>query len=123
MHYRVGNIISKETPDTSYWGYCDGKNLYIRYMYDFYQLERKDQSFYIAPTLDAKRRNLSRQGLNTLLGVATLAVGLPGKDKHGIKLRRFDILPPPDIPMVILSFQGKNILGLWLDWETGEITY
>ena len=123
MHYRVGKNISNETPDTSYWGYCDGKNLYIRYQYDFYQLERKDCGFYIAPTLDAKRREYSREGLNTLLGLATLAIGLPGKDKKGVKFKRFDIISPPDIPMVILPFQGGNILGLRLDLDTGEITY
>lgn len=121
MHYRVGKNVSHEAPDTSYWGYCDGKNLYIRYRYDFYQLEKKDGDFYVAPTLDARRRDLNSAGWDLLIGLAALTTGIATKE--GVTFEGFSVIHPPNIPMIVLSVEGNNILGLQLDWDTGKITY
>ena len=121
MHYRVGKAISNESPDTSYWGYCDGRKLFIRYGYNFFELEKKDAGFYVAPTLDARRRDLNRTGWNMLIGLAVLTTGIATKER--VDFNGFKTLAPPTIPMIVLSLQGNNILGLQLDWETGEITY
>jgi hypothetical protein len=121
MHYRVGKHISNEAPDTSYWGYCDGRNIFIRYNYDFYQLERKDGNFYIAPTLDAKRREINRFGWNMLIGLATLSAGIATKE--GANFSGFSALPPPNIPTIALQWGNAHVLGLRLDWETGKIQY
>jgi len=121
MHYRVGKNISNEAPDTSYWGYCDGKNLYVRYKYNFYQLDKNDESFYIAPTLDAIRRNVNKSGWNLLIGLATLSAGIASKE--GVTFQGFATIPDNYIPMVPLSLNETHILGLQLDWDTGKITY
>ena len=121
MHYRTSKYISDEAPDTSYWGYCDGKNLYIRYQYNFYQLERKDAGFYIAPTLDGRRRDINTSGWNLLIGVAVLSTGIATKE--GVTFIGFDAISAPEIPLVILPIEGTYILGLQLDWDTGKITY
>ena len=121
MHYRVGKKISNEVPDTTYWGYCDGKKLFIRYGYNFYQLEKKDAGYYIAATLDARRRDVSRSGWNLLAGLATLSAGIAADKK--VELRGFSLIQPPEIPMVALPIQNGFILGLQLDWDTGEIIY
>jgi hypothetical protein len=121
MHYRVGKAISDEAPDTSYWGYCDGRKLFIRNGYNFFELEKKDDAFYVASTLDARRRDLNRTGWNMLIGLAELTAGIAAKER--VDFRGFKAIGPPTIPMIILSLQGNNILGLQFDWDTGEITY
>jgi hypothetical protein len=121
MHYRVGKNISNEAPDTSYWGYCDGKNLYVRYKYNFYQLERRDGGFYIAPTLDGRRRYINAAGWDLLTGIAALSAGIVAK--QGVTFSGFDAVSAPEIPLVILPLGGTYILGLQLDWDTGKITY
>lgn len=122
MHYRVDEEISNEAPDTSYWGYCDGRNIYIRYGYDFYQLERRDAAFYIASTLDAKRRNMNKAGWNFLIGLTALSTSIAAKD--GVNFHGFSAIPIPEIPMIVLSLDpGANILGLHVDLDTGQITY
>lgn len=121
MHYRVGKKISNETPDTSYWGYCDGKNLYVRYMYSFYQLERKDDAFYIAPTLDGRRQEMSSAGWNLLIGLAALSAGIA--TKSGVDFGGFSAIPEPDMPIIALPVEDGHALGLQLDWNTGNITW
>lgn len=121
MHYRVGKKISNEAPDTSYWGFCNGKNLYVRYGYSFYQLETKDANFYIAPTLDGRRQQMSSAGWNTLIGLAALSVGIA--TKNGRDFQGFSTIPEPDMPMVALPLEGTYILGLQLDLDTGNITW
>jgi len=121
MHYRVGKNISDDWPDTSYWGYCDGKEIFIRNGYNFFELEKKDGAFYVAPTLDARRRDLSHTGWNMLIGLAELTAGIA--TKQGVDFKGFSAVPPPRIPMIVLSLQGNNILGLQFDWDTGGITY
>lgn len=122
MHYRVGKISSREVPDTAYWGYCDGKDLFIRYGYSFYKLEKKDDGFYIAATLDALRRDANRAGWNLLIGVATLSTSIAAK--NGIDFQGFSTIPPPNIPMVVLAVSPSiSVLGLQLDWDTGQITF
>ncbi|MEP6464873.1 MAG: hypothetical protein ABJB05_01145 [Parafilimonas sp.] len=121
MHYRTGKHISNEMPDTSYWGYCDGKNLYVRYGYNFYQLERKDANFYIASTLDGRRKDLNSAGWNMLIGLAALSAGIAGKDD--VNFKGFAVIPEPIIPMIVLPLNNVYILGLQLDWDTGSITF
>ncbi len=121
MHYRVGKKISNEAPDTSYWGFCNGKNLYVRYGYSFYQLERKDANFYVTPTLDGRRQQMSSAGWNMLIGLAALSVGIA--TKNGRDFQGFSAIPEPDMPVVALPLEGTNILGLQLDWDTGNITW
>lgn len=121
MHYRVGKNISYEEPDTSYWGFCNGTNLYVRYGYCFYQLERKDANFYIAPTLDGVRQQNSREGWNILIGLASLSAGIANKD--GLHFEGFSAVPQPNIPMVALPLDGTYILGLQLNLDTGNITW
>ncbi len=120
MHYRVGKTISNEMPDTTYWGYCDGKNLFVRYGYNFFGFERKDAGFYIAPTLDARRRDVNRAGWNLLTGLAMLTVGIMNKS---VELGGFSAIQPPEIPMIPIPNQKGFIIGLQLDWDTGKITY
>lgn len=121
MNYRVGKKISQEAPDTSYRGFCNGKKLFIRYRYDFYQLERKDGAFYISPTLDARRKEVNRTGWNMLIGLATLTTSIAAKE--GADFRGFDMLEPPNMPMVVLQMNQGSALGLQLDWDTGKIMY
>ena len=121
MHYRVDNHTNDEAPDTSYWGYCDGKNLYVRYGYNFFQLAKNDEDFYIAPTLDAVRRNVNKSGWNLLIGLATLSTGIATKE--GVTFQGFGAIPDNYIPMIVLSINGTSVLGLQLDWDTGKITY
>ena len=121
MHYRISKKISNEPPDTSYWGYCDGKNLYVRYMYSFYQLERKDNGFYIASTFDGRNKDLNSAGWNMLIGLAALSAGIATKD--GLIFQGFTAIPEPEIPMIALPLEGTYILGLQLDWDTGNITW
>ncbi|QEC68242.1 hypothetical protein FRZ67_13390 [Panacibacter ginsenosidivorans] len=122
MHYRVDKDISNEAPDTSYWGYCDGRNMYVRYGYNFYQLERRDAAFYIAPTLDATRRNSNKAAWNLLIGLAELSTSIAAKD--GLYFDGFSTIPIPEVPMIALSLEpGVNILGLRIDLDTGQITY
>lgn len=121
MHYRVGKTISNEAPDTSYWGYCDGRKLFIRNGYNFFELEKKDDAFYVAPTLDARRRDLNHTGWNMLIGLAELTTSIA--TKQGVDFKGFSAIPPPNIPMIVLSCKGNNILGLQLDWDTGKVTY
>ena len=104
IHYRVDKNISNEPPDTTYWGYCDGKNLYVRYKYNFYQLERKDGNFYIAPTLDGRKQDMKNAGWNLLIGVAALSAGIATKD--GVRFEGFNAIPAHEIPLVILPMDG-----------------
>jgi len=121
MHYRTGKNMSTEAPDTTYWGYCDGKNIYIRYAYDFFQLERKDDEYYLSPTLDANRVDGNRAGLNLLLGLAALSTSIAAKSSP--ELGGFNAVKSPDIPLVILKSRDVPIIGIQLDWDTGAITY
>ena len=121
MHYRVGKNISNEEPDTSYWGFCTGRKIYIRYKYDFFQLMRKDCGFYIAPTLDARRQSINQGTLNLLIGLAVLGGSIAAKS--GPEFSGFNALQAPEIPMIILKCGDYLVLGLQLEWDTGEITY
>lgn len=121
MHYRVSKKISNEEPDTSYWGFCDGRKLYIRNAYSFFQLERKDAVFYIAPTLDASRRNANTSGWNLLLGLAALSAGIA--TKSGVDFGGFDAIPEPPVPCITLQIDNAHTWGLQLDLDTGAISY
>jgi hypothetical protein len=121
MHYRVSKKISNEEPDTSYWGFCDGKNLYVRNAYCFFQLERKDAAFYIAPTLDAERRDVKTAGWNILTGLVGLSAGIA--TKSGVDFSGFDAIPEPPVPCIMLQVDKAKIWGVQLDWNTGNITY
>jgi hypothetical protein len=121
MHYRVGNNISHEEPDTSYWGYCVGRRIFIRYKYDFFQLMRKDCGFYIAPTLDARRQAINQGALNLLIGLAALGGSIAAKSSP--EFSGFNALQTPEIPMIILKSGDNLVLGLQLDLDTGEVTY
>lgn len=121
MHYRVDKNLSTEAPDTTYWGFCDGKNIYIRHAYDFYQLERKDDNYYIVATMDANRVDGNRAGLNLLIGLATLSTSIAanGSPEFG----GFDLVKSPEIPRIIVMSHGEPIVGTQLDWDTGGISY
>jgi len=121
MHYRVGKNISNEEPDTTYWGFCVGKRIYVRYQYSFYQLLRRDDMYYIAPTLDARRRDLNQSALNLLIGLAALSGSIAAKSSP--EFGGFSALPAPEIPMIMLRGRDYYILGLQLDWDTGKVTY
>jgi hypothetical protein len=121
MHYRVGKNISNEEPDTTYWGFCVGRRLYVRYQFSFYQLLRRDDMYYIAPTLDARRRELDQSALNLLIGLAALSGSIAAKTTP--EFGGFNALSAPEIPMIILPGKDCYILGLQLDWDTGKVTY
>jgi hypothetical protein len=121
MHYRVSKKVSNEEPDTSYWGFCDGKNLYVRNAYSFFRLERKDAAFYIAPTLDAERRDVKTAGWDVLIGLVGLSAGIA--TKSGLDLSGFDAIPEPPVPCIILKINKANIWGVHIDWDTGTISY
>jgi hypothetical protein len=121
MHYRVGKNMSTEAPDTTYWGYCDGKHIYIRHAYDFFQVERKDDDYYLSPTLDANRVGSNRDMLNLLIGLAALSTSVAAKS--GPEFGGFSAVKAPDIPLVILKSHDVPIIGIQIDWDTGEITY
>lgn len=109
-----------ETPGSGYWGYCDGKNVFIRSGNNLYQLERRDGNFYMAATLDALRRQRNREGLNLLIGVTDLGVGIAVKE--GVSFKGFNTIKMPKIPSIILSLEGSPVVGILLDWDTGFIT-
>ncbi len=121
MHYRVSKKTSNEEPDTSYWGFCDGKNLFVRNAYCFFQLERKDAAFYIAPTLDARHRDVKTAGWDVLLGLVSLSAGIA--TKSGVDFNGFSAIPEPPIPCITLHIDDAYIWGLQLDWDTGNISY
>jgi hypothetical protein len=121
MHYRVSKNMSNEAPDTSYWGFCNGKHLFIRNGYNFFELERKDAAFYIAPTLDAKRRDVKTAGWDLLLGLATLSAGIA--TKSGLDFDGFSAVPEPAVPYIVSKIDNANSWGLRLDLDTGNITY
>lgn len=121
MHYRVNKNISNEAPDTSYWGFCDGKKLFARYEYNFYELEKHDCAYYIAPTLDARRKYFNRQGWNMLIGLTMLTTGIVAKE--GITFAGFNTVHKPDTPLVAIPFGGSYATGLLLDMDTGKITF
>ena len=121
MNYRVGKNISNEEPDTSYWGFCDGRNIFVRYLFSFYQLERKDCGFYISPTLDARRQEINHAGLNLLIGLAALTGSIAAKSSP--EFGGFNAIPSPEIPLIILKSKDLLIVGLQLDWDTGLITF
>ncbi len=121
MHYHVLKNISNEAPDTSYWGFCDGKKLFVRYAYNFYQLERKDAAFYIAPTLDARRRDVKTAGWDLLLGLATLSAGIA--TKSGLDFDGFGAVPEPTVPYIVSKIDNANAWGLQLDLDTGNVSY
>jgi hypothetical protein len=121
MHYRVSKKISNEEPDTSYWGYCDGKNVYIRNAYCFFQLERKDAAFYIAPTLDAIRRDDKTAGWDVLVGLVGLTAGIA--TKSGVDFSGFDAIPEPPVPCITLQLNDAKTWGVHIDLDTGNISY
>ncbi len=121
MHYRVGKTVSNEAPDTSFWGYSDGKKIFVRYQYNFFELEKHDCAFYIAPTLDARRKYLNRQGWNMLIGLAVLTTGIVAKE--GITFTGFNAVQMPDTPVVALPFANGYATGVVLDMYTGKITF
>ncbi len=121
MHYRVGKNISNEAPDTTYWGFCVGRKIFIRHNYDFFQLERRDGGYYIAPTLDARRQEINQSALNLLIGLAALGGSIAANSSP--EFGGFSALPAPEIPMVILKSRDELALGLQLDWDTGGIIY
>jgi hypothetical protein len=121
MHYRVAKKISNEAPDTSYWGFCDGKKLFVRHEYNFYQLERKDAGFYISSTLDANRRDGKNAGWNALIGVAVLSLGIA--TNTGLDFDGFSAIPKPTLPCIVLQIDNDYIWGMQLDWDTGNISY
>jgi hypothetical protein len=121
MNYRTGKKANNQVPDTSYWGYYDGQNFFIRYQYDFFRLEKRDDGFYIAATLDAARRNNNRQSWNLLVGFASLSTSIAVDKRPDFK--GFSSLQPREIPMIILQLGKGYIAGLQLDWDDGTITY
>ena len=121
MHYRVGKEVSNEEPDTSYWGFCTGKKIFIRYKYNFFQMSRRDGEFYLSPTLDARHREVKQETWNLLIGLAALGGSIAAGS--GPEFSGFSALQAPEIPKVILKSGDYPALGLQLDWETGEITY
>jgi hypothetical protein len=121
MHYRVGKKISNEEPDTSYWGFCVGRRIFVRHLYSFYQLERKDGGFYVSPTFDARRRDINRSALNLLIGLAALTGSIAANTSP--EFGGFGAIPAPDIPLIILPGKDYLIVGLQLDWDTGGIIY
>jgi len=121
MHYRVGKNLSTEEPDTSYWGYCDGKNIYIRFAYDFYQLDKKDADFYLSPTLDANRVEGNRAGWNLLIGIAALTGSIAAKS--GPEFGGFSAIKSKEVPKVFLKSGDYYVIGTHLDWETGNIGF
>jgi hypothetical protein len=118
---QVGKNISSEEPDTSYWGFCVGRRIFVRYLYSFFQLERKDGGLYISPTFDARRRDINNSALNLLIGLAALSGSVAAHS--GPEFGGFNALNPVDIPLVILPGKEYLILGLQLDWTTGGVTY
>jgi hypothetical protein len=121
MHYRVDNSIYEEAPDTTYWGYCDGKNIYIRHAFDFFQMERKDAAFYLSPTMDANRRDAGRAGWNLLIGLAALTTSVA--TASGPEFGGFNAIKSSEIPVVVVDCRGIPALGIELDWDTGNISY
>lgn len=121
MNYRTGKKTKNEMPDTSYWGYCDGQNFFIRHQYDFYRLEKRDDGFYISATLDAVRRNNNREAWNLLIGFASLSTSMAVDKRPDFK--GFSSLQPREVPMIILQLGTGYIAGLQLDWDDGSITY
>jgi hypothetical protein len=121
MHYNVDKNESHEEPDTTYWGYTDGEKIFVRYSYDFYQVERRDGGFYIAPTPDAMRQDVNASGANVLFGLLGAAVGIA--TGTSLDLGGFSAVPAPYIPRILLRSGNHLIVGLQIDWDTGGITF
>jgi hypothetical protein len=121
LRYNVSGNTFSLPPDISYWGFCDGRNYYVRHIFSFYQLEQRDGGFYIAPTLDMARRNGKRVERNILSGLAGLTTGIV--TNTGIFIDGFSSFSRLDVPKILIQQSGINLLGLVLDWDTGKITF
>jgi hypothetical protein len=121
MHYRIGKNLSTEEPDTSYWGYCDGKNIYVRFAFDFYQLEKKDADFYLSPTLDANRVEGNHAVLNLFIGIAALSGSIASKS--GPEFGGFSAIKSKGVPKILIKSGDYYVIGTHLDWETGNIGF
>ena len=120
MHYRVDKKIPTEAPDTSYWGYCDGKRIFVRGGYNFFQLERRDGGFYIAPSLDAKRRNNNKELVNFISGMLILTTSIIALQPS---TSGFDMVHIPNLPMINVWADNNHAIGLQIDLDSGEIVF
>ena len=120
MHYRVDKKIPNEEPDTSYWGYCDGKRIFVRGEYNFFQLERRDAGFYIAASFDAKRRNGNKELVNFISGMLVLTTSIIALEPTA---SGFDMIHIPKIPMIKVWAAYDRAIGLQLDLDSGEVVY
>jgi hypothetical protein len=121
MNYRVGKNMSTGVPDTSYWGYCDGKHIYIRYFYDFYRLDKRDDDFYLSATLDDNRVEGNRSAWNLLIGIVALTGSIASKS--GPEFGGFSAIQSKSIPKIIVKSREDYVVGTRLDWETGNIGF
>jgi hypothetical protein len=56
----------KQVPVRETWGYCDGKNLYIQSMDNYFLLQRQGNAYYIYGAKEFKHKKVARdQGLET----------------------------------------------------------
>jgi len=66
----------KPVPVRDAWGYCDGKNLYIRSMENYFLLQREQNAFYIYGAKEYKHKKVAQDpdmdaGSNPVTGVTT----------------------------------------------------
>ena len=66
----------KNNPVRDAWGYCDGKNLYVRSMENYFLLQREENAFYIYGAKEFKHKKLAKDpginaGPNTVAGGTT----------------------------------------------------
>ncbi len=126
MHYRTGKKGTNLEPDTTCWGFSDGHNVFVRYNYDFFQLERRDARYYLAPTPVALQNDAAMRKLSFFLSLFTAAVDVIAANNgiyNGIPTPDFGAAQSPYIPMVTLRQSNALLLGLTLDLQTGLITF
>jgi hypothetical protein len=95
----------KLAPIRDSWGYCDGKNLYIRSMENYFLLQREGNAFYIYGSKEFKHKKVARDpgmgtGSNTAGGTTHYTNPLEKTSKRHLALE----LKPYE-----------------LDWDDGEL--
>jgi hypothetical protein len=121
LNYPVGDHTGQVKPDTSFWGYCDGKHIYLRYAFDCYQLERRDDEFYLAPVLDANRIEANRDLWNFFVGVDALTTSMAANS--GPEYRGFSTIKAKVVPKITIWCQDYYVTGIQLDWDSGQLTW
>jgi hypothetical protein len=124
MHYKyfyenIHKKKSKVIPDTTYWGFSDGRNIFIRNGKCFYQIGRCDAAFYFLATffgIDWVKGERIGNGF-----AAAIVIGISAAANSSYA----PYYPGPNtpIPYIEVPFAGEKTAGYTLDFTTGRIVF